>query len=702
MDKVLESNIQFLPGVGPKKAELLRSEIGVERFTDMLYYFPYRYIDRSKFYTISQITEDLPYIQIKGRFGKFILSGTRGRQRLSAIFSDETGSIEILWFKGLKWIAEAYSAPVEYVLFGKPVRYGSRLNIVHPEIEVLGHWQQRLTKDLTPMYNTSEKMKNSGVNSRALQRIIETLWKQSYRSVYETLPSYIVQKYQLMPLAEAIGEMHFPTSVETLNKAQYRFKFEELFYIQLKILRMKQMRNERSQGYVFSKMNDKLVKECFFKNIPFRLTRAQTQVLQEIRKFLESGRQMNVLLQGDVGSGKTLVALLSMLIAVDNGFQTCIMVPTEILAQQHYASFKKYLDGLDVNFALLTGSTKKAERKLIYEQVSNGELKILVGTHALIEDTVVFHNLGLVVIDEQHRFGVAQRAALWEKNEKPPHILIMTATPIPRTLAMTLYGDLDVCVIDEMPPGRKPIITRHATDADRLKVFGWMRKLIDAGKQIYVVYPLIEESEKLDYKTLEDGIEGITRAFPPPHYGVAVVHGRMKPADKEFSMQWFASGEANILIATTVIEVGVDVPNACMIVVESAERFGLSQLHQLRGRVGRGSDQSYCILMTGNKISENAIRRIEAMVETNDGFALAEADMRLRGPGDIEGTRQSGFELNLRVANLAKDGQILLYVRQIAEAILSDDAGLQKDENLILIQQLKRLNPMSTEWRKIS
>ncbi len=574
--------------------------------------------------------------------------------------------------------------------------------MVHPEIEEVGKWTQKMGREISPMYNTTEKMKNGSLDTRAIRNIMENLLNQCLHDVYETLPSYITRKYNLMPLQQALRQMHFPTDNDSLIKAQQRFKFEELFYIQLKILRLKKMRKEKTLGHVFVKENDKLVKECFYKNIPFKLTNAQTRVLQEIRAFFSEGKQMNVLLQGDVGSGKTLVALLSMLIAVDNGFQTCIMVPTEILAQQHFASFQKYLADLDINIALLTGSTKTKERRQIYEDISNGNLNIVIGTHALIEDTVNFKSLGYVVIDEQHRFGVAQRAALWAKSEIPPHILIMTATPIPRTLAMTLYGDLDVCVIDELPPGRKPIITRHATDASRLKVFGWIEKIIEMGQQVYVVFPLIEESEKLDYKTLEDGLESYSRAFPPPEYGIAVVHGRMKPYDKEFSMDMFASGKSHILVATTVIEVGVDVPNATMMIVESAERFGLSQLHQLRGRVGRGGGQSYCVLMTGNKISDNGKQRIQAMLDTNDGFALAEIDMRLRGPGDIEGTRQSGFDLNLKVANLARDNQLLLYVRQVAEGILESDPELEKDENNLLKVQLEKMKGDSIEWHRIS
>ncbi len=697
----LDSKIQFLKGVGPKSAELLKSEIGVESFEDMLYYFPYRYIDRSKFYNISEIDENVPYIQITGYFNSFETIGARGKTRVTGVFYDETGSIEIIWFKGNKWITNTYKTDKKYILFGKPVRYGSKVNMVHPEVEDMETWTRKIGKEVSPQYSTTEKMKNHGLSSRALQNIADRLLKECFEQIYETLPAYIISKYQLMPLKNAIKEMHFPESIEQLNKAQYRLKFEELLYIQLRILRLKLMRKIRSTGIVFNRDRDSLVAECF-RNLPFKLTNAQIKVLREIRLHVESGKQMNVLLQGDVGSGKTLVALLSMLMAVDNGFQACLMVPTEILAQQHYISFSKYLAKLDVAVALLTGSTKKAERKTIHEGLINGNLKILIGTHALIEDTVNFQNLGYVVIDEQHRFGVAQRAALWAKSVNPPHILVMTATPIPRTLAMTLYGDLDVCVIDEMPPGRKPIITRHVTDNGRLKVFGWMEKLIASGKQIYIVYPLIEESENFDYKTLAEGVEGISRAFPLPKYTISVVHGRMKPYDKEFSMNMFITGKANILIATTVIEVGVDVPNAAMIVIESAERFGLSQLHQLRGRVGRGQDQSYCILMTENKISENALNRIQAMVDTNDGFTLAETDMRLRGPGDLEGTRQSGFDINLRVANLAKDGQILLYVRQIAETILEKDSGLDFPENSLFKKQLNKMKDSSTDWRQIS
>ncbi|MDD2635540.1 MAG: ATP-dependent DNA helicase RecG [Bacteroidales bacterium] len=703
MHKILDTEITYLTGVGPKKASLLKDELGIETFADLLFHFPYRYIDRSKFYKIRELHKDLPYIQVKGKFTHFETSSIgKGRKKLTGYFGDETGIVEIIWFQSTNWILSSLKKTEEYVVFGKPTSFGNQINIVHPDIENYNKWQQKLANALYPQYSSTEKLNQSYLHSKAIQKLVDTLLKKVKGQIYETLPVYLRTKYNLKNLEESLFEIHFPTSVAMLNQAQYRIKFEELFYIQLNLLQAKQRRKESSIGFVFDRSNDKLVKECFFRKIPFDLTNAQTRVLQEIRQDLISGKQMNRLLQGDVGSGKTLVALLTALIAIDNGYQACIMAPTEILAQQHYRSISKFLDGLNVNIDLLTGSVKKKARTRIHEQLVSGELNLLIGTHAVIEDTVEFNNLGMVVIDEQHRFGVEQRAKLWKKNNLPPHILIMTATPIPRTLAMTLYGDLDVSVIDELPPGRTKIITRHFKDSDRLRVFGFIKKQIALGRQIYVVFPLITESENMDYKDLEDGVEGYSRAFPIPDYQISVLHGRMKPDQKEFSMDIFEKGTTNIMIATTVIEVGVDVPNASVMIIESAERFGLSQLHQLRGRVGRGSDQSYCFLMTGEKLSENAYNRILSMVNSTDGFEIAETDLKLRGPGDLEGKQQSGFTFDLKMANLSRDGQLLQYVKDIASQILEIDPELEKSENHVLAAQLKEQNKGKIDLSKIS
>ncbi|MDD4235323.1 MAG: ATP-dependent DNA helicase RecG [Bacteroidales bacterium] len=697
----LKSDIQFLTGVGPKRAEILRKEANISVFEDLLYYFPYRHSDRSKFYEIREISPDLPYIQLKGKFISFEKAGGGRHTRLTGLFNDGTGLVEIVWFKNLKWIASTYNTEKEYVLFGKPVKFGNKVNIVHPEIDEFGVWQKKLTAGLQPHYSTSENMKKNYLNSKAIEKLIQNAFIQIGTSVKETLPSWIINKYKLLPINKALKAMHFPQNTDELANAQYRFKFEELFYLQLKIVRVKNWRYQKIRGYKFNRANDNIVIKCF-KQLPFTLTGAQTRVLQEIRSHFESGNQMNLLLQGDVGSGKTLVALLSMLIAIDNGYQACLMVPTEILAKQHFTSISKLLYDLPVNIGLLTGSTKKSVRNEILKLLSGGSLNLLIGTHALIEDTVRFRNLGYVVIDEQHRFGVAQRAKLWEKGETVPHIMVMTATPIPRTLAMTVYGDLDVAVIDELPPGRKPIKTVHATDSQRLGVYGFIEKQIKLGRQIYVVYPLIEESEALDYKALSDGVEGITKAFPPPKYVTAVVHGRLKNDDKEYSMRLFVVGKAHILIATTVIEVGVDVPNAGVMIIESAERFGLSQLHQLRGRVGRGGDQSFCVLMTPNEIGETAMKRISTMVETNDGFTISEVDMQLRGPGDLEGLKQSGFDIGLKVASISKDSQLMQYVRNIAEDIIKEDIYLQLPKNQILLHRLNDLKDDFGDWGRIS
>ena len=701
MKDFLESNITYLSGVGPKRAELLSKELNINTFRDLLYYFPYKYIDRTRFYKINELDQDLPFVQIKGVINGYYAEGKGMGKRLVADFGDETGTIKLVWFKGLKWVISSYPAGNEFIIFGKPGVFNGMINIVHPEIEAVEKKAERLNSALQAQYSTTEKLKNSFLTSKTISKLLGTLLKQINFRLPETLPVYLTSKYKLMHLHDALQKIHFPSDPAELEKARYRLKFEELFYIQLNLLRYKTNRNSQIKGYVFSTVGDNFNK-FYFKNLPFQLTEAQKRVIKEIRKDLGSGKQMNRLLQGDVGSGKTLVALMVMLIAIDNGYQACLMAPTEILAGQHFQTISKLLQGIDIDVRLLTGSTKKSERNSIEKTLSDGTLHILIGTHALIEDNVRFSKLGLVIIDEQHRFGVAQRARLWQKNINPPHILVMTATPIPRTLAMTFYGDLDVSVIDELPPGRVPIRTMHFTDPERLKVFGFIRRQINEGRQIYIVYPLIKESEKMDYKDLEDGLDIISRAFPPPQYCISVVHGKMTSANKERSMALFKEGQAHIMIATTVIEVGVDIPNASVMIIESAERFGLSQLHQLRGRVGRGADQSYCILMSSDKLSKEAATRIEVMIRTTDGFEIAETDLQLRGPGDLEGTQQSGIPFDLKIANLGKDGQIIEYVRNIAMEIISLDPGLETEQNSILKRELQSLFGKTKIWSNIS
>ena len=701
MPDLLNNEIQFLPGVGPKRAELLNIELNIKTFGDLLYYFPYKYIDRTKFYTINEVRSNLPYIQVKGRIGAIRSIGARNRKRLIAEFSDGTGTLELIWFQGVNWIKDSLKPGVDYIVFGKPTLYGRQINIIHPELEEASKYESQISSALQAYYGTTEKAKKSYLTSRTIQKLIANLFKNFKINVPESLPAYLTNKLKLLPLNESLKQIHFPMSPNQLTKAQFRLKFEELFYIQLSILKQKYTRENFIEGFVFSKISD-FVNSFYHSKLPFELTNAQKRVIKEIRKDLGSGKQMNRLLQGDVGSGKTLVALMAMLIALDNGFQACIMAPTEILAIQHFSTINLLIEGLGINVKLLTGSSKKSERDMIHQELTDGTLQILIGTHALIEDTVQFKNLGLVIIDEQHRFGVAQRARLRSKNLRPPHVLVMTATPIPRTLAMTLYGDLDVSVIDELPPGRKPIKTIHYTDSKRLRVHGFMRQQIAEGRQIFIVFPLIQESEKMDYKDLEDGYFSIKQAFPSPEYAVSMVHGRLKSEDKEFEMNRFRSGKTQIMVATTVIEVGVDIPNASVMIIESAERFGLSQLHQLRGRVGRGADQSWCVLMTANRLTEEARMRIETMVRTNDGFEIAEADLKLRGPGDIEGTQQSGVPFDLKIANLGKDGQILQYARDTVMEILDDDPLLDKPENQILNQQLKNLSKSSFNWSEIS
>ena len=698
---MFDSEIKFLSGVGPNKATLLNKEIEVFTFNDLLHYYPYKYIDRSKFYKINELSSTQAYVQIKGKIVRFETVGQKYKQRFVAYFSDDTGTVELVWFKGVKWIKQMLKPNVEYIVFGKPSVFNRKLNIIHPEVEEAVKESKFINASLQAHYNTSEKMKNSFLTSRGLQKLMQALMQQVYPKVNETLPDYIINKYNLLSYKDAILNVHFPKSDVLLEKARYRLKFEELFYIQLSILKQRNNRIEKSTGFVFSKVGESF-NMFYSNNLPFELTNAQKQVLREIRKDLGSGKQMNRLLQGDVGSGKTLVALMSMLIAIDNSYQTCIMAPTEVLANQHLKSISMFLDGMGIEVALLTGSTRKKKREEIHEKILSGELNILIGTHALLEDIVIFKNLGLVIIDEQHRFGVAQRAKLRKKNDNPPHVLVMTATPIPRTLAMTVYGDLEVSVIDELPPGRKPIETIHYFDSGRLKMFGLLKREIAKGRQVYIVYPLIKESEKMDFKDLEDGYESIVREFPLPEFKVSIVHGKMKKDNKAIEMQRFVKGETQIMVATTVIEVGVDVPNASVMVIESAERFGLSQLHQLRGRVGRGADQSYCILMSSYKLSNEGRKRMETIVQSTDGFEIAEADLKLRGPGSIDGTQQSGIAFNLKIANLAQDGNILQYARDIASTILKKDPSLSHEANRILYNQLKSTHKSDVNWCEIS
>lgn len=691
-------SIMYLPGVGPKKAEVLQKEAGISSYEDLLFYFPYKYVDRSRFYKVAEVTGNMPYIQMKGRILFFDTVGEGRTKRLIGKFTDGTGTIDLVWFKGINYVLDKIKPGVDYIVFGKPTEFGHIYNIPHPDIDALDQ-ADKVANGLTPFYNTSEKMKKSFLNSRAIQNLQYTLLSGLNWTLPETLPPGVLNRIRMMPFPEAIRNVHFPESVDKLRKAQLRLKFDELFFIQLNILRTSNLRKLKLRGIVFPSVG-----ECFntfYKNyLPFELTNAQKRVVREIRADMGSGRQMNRLLQGDVGSGKTLVALLSMLLAVDNHCQACMMAPTEILATQHYATVMGFLKDMDIKVALLTGSTKKKERNNILPAIASGEIQIVVGTHALIEETVVFSSLGLAIIDEQHRFGVEQRSRLWTKNSTVPHVLVMTATPIPRTLAMTLYGDLDVSVIDELPPGRKPIQTVHRYDNKKAQLYDFLRKEIGQGRQVYVVYPLIEGSEKLDYKNLEEGFETFKEVFP--EYKVCMVHGKMKAADKEAEMQKFISGEAQILMATTVIEVGVNVPNASVMVIESAERFGLSQLHQLRGRVGRGAEQSYCVLVSSYKLSNETRKRLEIMVNSNNGFEIAEADLRLRGHGDLEGTRQSGEGIDLKIANLAADGQILQYARDIAQDVLNEDPDLLSEPNRILNERLKILFAKKVNWGMIS
>ena len=691
-------SITYLPGVGSKRAEILQKEVGISSFEDLLFYFPYKYIDRSRFYTVSEVNGNMPFIQLKGKITLFDTLGEGTAKRLIGKFSDGTGVIDLVWFKGIAYVKGKIKTDTEYIVFGKPTLFGSTCNIVHPDIDTIEQADQ-VAKGLTPYYNTTERMKKAFLPSRAIQNLQYTLLSSLHWQLPETLSTDVLDRIHMPSMSEAIRNVHFPESVDQLRKAQLRLKFDELFFIQLNILRTAGLRKRKLQGIVFPTVGDYF--NTFYKeHLPFALTNAQKRVVREIRADMGSGRQMNRLLQGDVGSGKTLVGLLAMLLALDNHCQACLMAPTEILAAQHYATISHFLQGMEVKVALLTGSTRKKEREKLLPAIASGEIQIVIGTHALIEESVQFHSLGLAIIDEQHRFGVEQRSKLWTKNSEPPHVLVMTATPIPRTLAMTLYGDLDVSVIDELPPGRKPIRTLHRYDNKKAELYAFLRSEIQKGRQVYVVYPLIEGNEKLDYKDLEAGFETFKEVFP--EYKVCMVHGRMKAADKEREMQLFVSGEAQILLATTVIEVGVNVPNASVMVIESAERFGLSQLHQLRGRVGRGAEQSYCILVSSYKLSNDTRKRLEIMVNSNDGFRIAEEDLRLRGHGDLEGTRQSGEGIDLKIANLATDGQILQYARELAQEVLDKDPDLMSETHRILNERLKTLFAKKKDWSLIS
>ncbi len=694
-----DMEIKFLPGVGEKRAALLATELGIRSVGDLLHHYPHRYIDRTKVYRIGQLSEEntSTFVQLRGRVvGKAFLGEGR-KQRLSVVISDSTGELELVWFQQTKWIEKQIEMGREYLILGKPSFFGGKPNIVHPEIETVEKFLSRGNLGMQGVYGTTERLSAIGLASKGLYTLVCALWERIKDDITETLPDYLIKQLDLLSRREALQNIHFPTSPQMLQRAIYRLKFEELLGVQLGILSIKAGRTTLRNGFMFPRVGE-LFRDFYDNHLPFRLTGAQKRVVKEIRSDCTSGHQMNRLLQGDVGSGKTLVALMSMLLASDNGFQSCMMAPTEILARQHFASISKMLSGTSCEgrVAVLTGSTKTRERREILERTLRGEVLILIGTHALIEDRVQFDNLGLVVIDEQHRFGVEQRAKLWTKNSQPPHILVMTATPIPRTLAMTLYGDLDVSVIDEMPAGRKPIKTYHLKEALRLKLNGFLKREIDNGRQVYVVYPLIKESEALDYQNLYDGFDHIVQAFPLPEYRVGVLHGKMPPEEKSESMRLFAEGVNHILVATSVIEVGVDVPNATVMVIESAERFGLSQLHQLRGRVGRGGNQSYCVLMSGDKLSRDAEARLEAMVETTDGFKLSELDLKLRGAGDVNGTRQSGEAIDLRIASLSSDGQILEQARMIASTILNEDPTLTQPKNGLLSVLKEQYKPKNT------
>lgn len=699
MLNILDQDVMYLPGVGPKKKEILSKELGIQTWRDLLEHFPYKYVDRSRIYRISEISGDMPFVQIRGRmlgYDEYAM-GAR-KKRIVGHFSDGHGVVDLVWFQGAQYIYKNYPIGKELIVFGRPTVYGGRYQFAHPDIDDASQLQLS-DMGMQPYYMTTERMKKAGINSRAMEKMTKTLVTKLPETLPETLPPYITGPLHLISRLEALRQIHYPHNAREMQQARYRLKFEELFYVQLNILRYASDHRRKYRGYIFSRAGAQL--NDFYRNhLPFDLTNAQKRVVREIRDDMASGRQMNRLLQGDVGSGKTLVALMAMLIAIGNGYQACIMAPTEILAEQHLATIRQMLGDMDIHVELLTGVVKGRRRADILDRLSKGEIDILVGTHAVIEDAVVFARLGLAVVDEQHRFGVAQRARLWAKSEMPPHILVMTATPIPRTLAMTLYGDLDVSVIDELPPGRKPIQTLHKYDTQTTSLYQGIRQQIDSGRQVYIVYPLIEESEKSDLKNLEDGFEAMREIFP--QYRLSKVHGRMKPKDKDAEMQRFASGETQILVATTVIEVGVNVPNASVMVILDAQRFGLSQLHQLRGRVGRGAEQSYCILVTTFKLSEETRKRIDIMCETNDGFRIAEADLKLRGPGDLEGTQQSGIAFDLKIADIARDGKIVQLAREQAQAIIDRDPECCSNEYKMLWDRLKELRKSNVNWSAIS
>lgn len=690
MDSIFSSDIKYLPGVGQGKAAIIKRDLDIHTYGDLLQFYPYRYIDRTRIYTVREAMTDesLVLVQIKVRVERMGAVGEGARRRFVVVARDATGYVDLIWFNAAKWVTDKIEVGREYIAFGRPSIYNGMLSMAHPELDIPMTGASKRTMSMYGLYSSTERLNRAGVTSRNITRWIGKLLEMTSSHIEETLPGYIIERFGLLGRRESLVNIHFPQSAELLSKAQYRLKFEELLILQLSILRQRNVRVVRGSGLVFASVGEKFNRyynEC----LEFDLTGAQKRVIREVRADTRSGRQMNRLLQGDVGSGKTVVGLMCMLLAVDNGYQAAMMAPTEILASQHYASVAPQCEKIGVKVALLTGSTKRGERREIDEGLRSGEIDILIGTHALIEDSVKFANLGFVIIDEQHRFGVIQRSKLWTKNEIEPHVLVMTATPIPRTLAMTVYGDLDVSVIDELPPGRKPVKTLHFFDNRRLQVFGFMRDQIDKGRQVYVVYPLVKESEKMDYKNVEDGYESIVRAFPPPKYATVIVHGQMKPQDKDYGMNVFKRGHAHIMVATSVIEVGVNVPNATVMVIESAERFGLSQLHQLRGRVGRGAEQSYCILMTGNKLSAGGRKRMEAMVRTTDGFELSELDLKLRGYGDLEGTQQSGNMLDLKIASLGRDSELLQMVRGVAEAILEEDELLASDKNSRLLEAVR-------------
>jgi ATP-dependent DNA helicase recG len=700
MTSILDQDIMYLPGVGPKRKEILSKELNIQTWRDLLEYYPYKYVDRSKIYTIDELNGSIPFVQIKGKILSFeeFSNGTR-RKRIVAHFSDGHGVVDLVWFRGTQYIYKTYALNTEYIVFGKPTIFGSRYQFAHPEIEKADELQLN-EMGMQPYYSTTERMKTNGITSRTIEKLTKNLISRLPKdAISETLPVFIQRPLHLISREAAFKGIHYPKSLDELQHAQVRLKFEELFYVQLNILRYASDHRRKYRGYVFQRVGQ-IFNTFYQNNLPFDLTNAQKRVMHELRDDMASGKQMNRLLQGDVGSGKTLVALMTMLIAIDNGFQACIMAPTEILAEQHLTTIKEFLQGMDVRVELLTGIVKGKKRQEVLEALANGDINILVGTHAVIEDTVQFARLGLAVVDEQHRFGVAQRARLWAKSENPPHILVMTATPIPRTLAMTIYGDLDVSIIDELPPGRKPIQTIHKFDNQMTSLYNGIRQQIQQGRQVYIVFPLIKENEKNDLKDLEKGYESLLEIFPD--FSISKVHGKMKPSEKEEEMRRFVSGETQILVATTVIEVGVNVPNASVMVILDAQRFGLSQLHQLRGRVGRGAKQSYCILVTSYKMSEETRKRIDIMCETNDGFRIAEADLKLRGPGDLEGTQQSGIAFDLKIADIARDGQLVQLARDEAQKIIEHDPMCQKVEYQLLWEHLKELRKTNINWSSIS